>query len=136
MSEQDAGQKRTSEVAANATPSKTEDGFVAHTPGPWFYTERLRGNCLIYSGGIAIATTYETSQSLNRMTGAAHPVANAAFTVRAVNAHDDLLAALKNARDAMAFMLAPLEPRSHERRVLENALRETHAAIAKAETLT
>lgn len=23
------------EVPANATPSKTEDGFVAHTPGPW-----------------------------------------------------------------------------------------------------
>lgn len=44
----------------------------------------------------------------------AENAANAALIVRAVNAHDDLLSALRTARDRLALMLRPDDPRNDD----------------------
>lgn len=69
---------------------------ATHTPTPWeacgwdirdMPTANDRGGM---SGGLMIATTRDSGHRTDQ-------VANAAFIVRAVNAHDDLVSALKMA---------------------------------------
>lgn len=67
-----------------------------HTPTPWRIEAVARGAFSILAGNqpTAIAETYEPNQSMRVWTGADDPRANAAFIVRAVNAHDALVEAL------------------------------------------
>lgn len=73
------------------TPSKTEDGFVAHTPTPWKVyrtpSGAIRGIGEANGDGIL-----DHHGGFWRM--GAEAEANAAFIVRAVNAHDDLIETL------------------------------------------
>lgn len=70
----------------------------AHTPTPWIsrpdLTERINRTmhiCPIYSGGCCVSSGRGTSHEI--------AVANAAFTVRAVNGHDALYAISKEIAD-------------------------------------
>ena len=74
-----------------------------HTPGPWTY-ERLQpymkgcaigtGNLAIPTASTLIATAWNTTKGLSGPQDA-ETEANARFIVQACNAHDELLAALK-----------------------------------------
>lgn len=89
------------EVACSASnPERATHSFIAHTPGPWKVNasglghggpwDRIEIETCEPGGGTVVAT-------VNKMISAGS--ANAAFIVRAVNSHDDLLAALKACLD-------------------------------------
>jgi hypothetical protein len=66
-----------------------------HTPTPWILYERKNGPDILANGGDElIVEGGHAGQDWE---------ANAAFIVRAVNAHDNLLFALKGLRNAIVF---------------------------------
>lgn len=85
------------EVTASVTPSKTEDGFVAHTPTPWAVCYDPANDS--WYAGVTISGKTGQGKTDYRVADVSvlnHAYkANAAFIVRACNAHDDLLAALR-----------------------------------------
>lgn len=104
---------------------------VKPTPTPWrtsavgrdVYATHPNGDC-----AICIATCGGYEPSLAHFLEQAK--ANAAFIVRAVNAHNDMLEALRFAEDALVWY-------DEEGKVVaKNALKEVRAAIAKAEGRT
>lgn len=60
---------------------------MSHTPTPWVHDRQ--SDCILDNGGNVIVSPYESEHNIDNDT------ANAAFIVKAVNAHDDLVAALK-----------------------------------------
>lgn len=98
-----------------------------HTPGPWGFDET--GYLQTIDNGYLI---YASPWQENACDGDETAIANAAFIVLAVNTHDDLVAALRDAVEHMAAMeydRARGEPEPFESQFLLNA----RAALAKAE---
>jgi hypothetical protein len=101
---------------------------IQHTPTPWHHSECFLWACVTTKAdgrGEVVCTAASRDESAAR--------ANAEFIVRAVNAHDDLLAALKEAealirRDAYPCPDKPQSP--------WGVLGRVRAAIAKATTTT
>ena len=85
------------------------------TPGPW-----KSSNGIIYGDGMIVATTSLAPDSISADR-------NAAFIVRAVNSHADLLAALKETRELLSWWQGERGDSIHAA-VMEHA----DAAIAKA----
>ena len=96
-----------------------------HTLGPWRVSKS--GTAVDLPGGGQV-----------RIIRGADPIADAAFIVRAVNAHDDLAAALAQAEDFVEGCLFNFDSRRTDPVValMLNAARDLHervqAAIAKA----
>ena len=85
-----------------------------HTPTPWTVAKHERG--LVRAQGRTIVVVRETgNQDID---------ANAEFIVRACNAHEDLLAALKEIERSLA---------NHPTFAWHNIVEIARAAIAKAE---
>lgn len=91
--------------------------MAAHSPTPW-----TSGSSAIFAGKKCIGVTDCDSSTPNVER------ANAAFIVRAVNAHDDLVAALKAAKS---------ELEAYEQAATGETYNSTqiNAALAKAEAL-
>lgn len=99
-----------------------------HTPTPWHVGDGKAARIIYGQDGYAIAdaTVYH-----GRHGGAEE--ANAAFIVRAVNAHDDLVAALRKARNAISEEVLAAGDEDHptiarHARIID----EIDAALAKA----
>ena len=65
---------------------------TSHTPGPWAIGKKYKSDIYTSGGGKLIARTVSSAGIMSLATDA-----DAAFIVRAVNAHDDLVAALQEA---------------------------------------
>jgi hypothetical protein len=97
---------------------------AAHTPTPWAVDDRG----LIHEpffGGDIFAQVYERNRE-----------ANAAFIVRAVNAHDDLVAALEDARGRLQVYAGFKDSDRVIPSAVDNRLKDLasiNAAIAKAQ---
>lgn len=87
----------------------------AHTPTPW--NNDSPSGLVIFSETERVATVDDLGSSFRTK----EMKANAAFIVRAVNSHDDLLITLKSLRKAVSQYLA------------ESVASDIDAAIAKAE---
>ena len=96
---------------------------MAHTPTPWTYRFRLRGTTIEpLDGDKQLAIVASTPGIGNLDT-------NAAFIVQACNAHEELLAACRNALDAL-YLMGDDESHLAYRQA---AVKELEAAIAKAQ---
>lgn len=100
------------------------------TPAPWSVIEHSWATTGIYAGEVRIAVldikaeaTEDTQIDLEEQMRA-----NAAFIVRAVNAHDELLAALKLTLAELEAYELPRDPLHPQRAAVEAA----RAAIATA----
>lgn len=120
MSEQDLGK----EVLADVLPSKTEDGFAAHTRGPWEDT-----GVFIEADGEALAEVKFLQRPSIRL-GELERVANA----RLIAAAPDLLAAAKSQRIMLYAWKAARSNfgLSDDHGELARAIAETEAAISQA----
>lgn len=110
-----------------------------HTPTPWA-TEYRKGQNSFYGQDIYEAATGETIA-----TAAWYPVAlsdthtttnreaNAAFIVKAVNCHDDLVAALEEARSAVEYAYRGTDSGTPDERKFSHTAEVIRAALAKAE---
>jgi hypothetical protein len=110
---------------------------VKHTPTPW-RTTKTQPNVVCNSGGdkwIARATIGH-SKSPRFIADADIAEANAAFIVKAVNCHDDLLNELE-VRDGDLYMLRKAveagDPKAELLVRIDTMIRETKIALAKAE---
>ncbi|MGZ3349142.1 MAG: hypothetical protein ACXU89_09380 [Xanthobacteraceae bacterium] len=97
---------------------------VTHTPTPWFASSQPDGRFDILDGpnlntATVLCTRFEYSERKDEM----H--ANAAFIVRACNAHDKLVEALLTSERF-------LTSRSYDARQLAEAIAEIRAALAAA----
>lgn len=112
----------------------------AHTRGPWVVDERgIRAPAAetgTYSGWTALVVKVDYGRMGNAPCADADK-ANAAFIVRACNAHDELLAALREyVRADAALRALPNEPGKAWRDAeaqYRAAVTDARAAIAKAE---
>jgi hypothetical protein len=86
---EDSGEERTSEVLADATPSKTEDGFDVRTAGPWRYEYD--------DNGFYCVTAHAAPSPYIVATGGEGDTDKA--NARLIAAAPDLLAALKAVMD-------------------------------------
>ena len=103
---------------------------IQHSPLPWGME---KPHPWLMSGGPAIRTP---SRHIARL-GWNNPedIANAEFIILAVNAHDGLLAALRESADVMAKLLqsARIEGRTERENYARHGVDTARAAIAKAE---
>lgn len=119
-----------------------------HTPGPW----SVFGRCILGAGStdtydgvvmgtIAVASELEDSDGDGRNWSAGgSPEANAAFIVRACNAHDELVAALKATAGALQSSASERDRIKFTGqwanlglRTIGSILDDAQAALAKAE---
>lgn len=89
-----------------------------HTPTPWHLDNE--GRTVVGADGIQICTPHGLRNP--------QPFVNAAFIVRAVNMHEELLAVSKS---LIAFLQEPMHKRAETE--LEGIVLRMHKAIAKAE---
>lgn len=99
---------------------------ATHTPTPWILNNNkgwhngFKDRGSIFECHLATGTRVPENQNLT----------NAAFIVRSVNAHEELLLALKNARYALEVCKEKLDPSG---KGLWKSLDDIDEAIAKAE---
>lgn len=106
--------------------------MAEHTPVPWDIFNGGRSTLLHIDtaaenpigGGVAICSVPATKDGIGG--------ANADFIVRAVNAHDDLVAALKACVDIFEIQPGRMMPVVVRRQRREDALVRARAALAKA----
>lgn len=96
---------------------------MSHTPLPWAARGRYVGTAN------SMASVAECIDQNGNWTNEPRALANAALIVRAVNAHDELVAALKNTRSA----LADVRLNGAGARLLTLDIEAIDAALAKAE---
>jgi hypothetical protein len=122
---------------ADSTQDKpTTDGKsvgISRTPTPW----NLSGNSAWWDGAKDRGAVFECRIRTGTHVPAGQNEANAAFIVRACNAHDDLLAALRSAERWLSEMHSEtVEGEATEMRDVHSAAWEVidgyRAAIAKA----
>jgi hypothetical protein len=112
----------------------SEDSMSAHTPTPWRYeTEHTYGHATVYGKGRKsgqhkqhVAQVWSGGERSMRVAEA-----NAAIIVRAVNAHDELVAALSALLDYCAGNVPYFGDKGDASR---EAFDRACAALAKAET--
>jgi hypothetical protein len=103
---------------------------MGHTPTPWeTFSTRSNGEVCIYDKRKPHQLVASAIQSDREYTAAD----NAAFIVRACNAHDDLLAACKAAFNSLAAFLDYAPDVAHKCYEPQDALSKLRAAIAAAE---
>ena len=97
------------------------------TPRPWFAKGRYIGteNHMSFIG--------ECRDVNGNWTDGAPAAANAAFIVRAVNSHDDLVEALKGSLVVMEMLSIPDEFGAEVRAALTARIEAARAALARAE---
>ncbi len=116
----------------NATASKHK-----HTPTPWVHTTHLAGdsgrqyNIVKYSEG---GQTYRVIAKLDA--GREMWEADGAFIVQAVNAHDELVAALELALSTLEVASADFEDDDEQGKFLADPIPALRAALAKAKGTT
>lgn len=105
-----------------------------HTPTPWHdsgLSDTLPGGFIEARNGKNICLYYAGPETAVGDQGKA----NAAFIVRACNAHEELVAALRGARSDLTWVLSGDKPFGNEpeQRALHNIVDSINAALAKAE---
>lgn len=119
---------------------KTDEGKMGHTATPWATEYQRRpdgsfGQDIFDYTGERIATCAWYPVSLLDGATATNREANADFIVRAVNSHDDILAELDCRVGDLVMLRKAIEagdPRAELFVRIDDMLRETRAAIAKA----
>jgi hypothetical protein len=107
--------------------------MVDHTPTPWGIDEENCGdgaNITSAAGRVAWTSALRRIRGGERIIEAAEAKANAAFIVAAVNAHDDLVAAMKLALPVMSppYGAADCGAYATAYRAVRDALAKTSAA--------
>ena len=84
-------------------------------------------------GSYAVAQTFMDDEQGEPVADEAEQEANAEFIVRCVNAHDELLKAIRDILESAGFEGGEAEPTLHELNVNIRVLNNARAALAKAE---
>jgi hypothetical protein len=120
-----------------STPNDSTKSPTTHTPGPWKAGEaawfRGRAHDDTESGKRPITSTAPGARGV---IANVYGRANAEFIVRACNAHDGLLEALKSLVNEATGFLAMADPNAHGQtnlNCLDLRIEAARAAIAKAE---
>ena len=113
----------------------------AATPGPWVAKDELSGT--VYAGDIPIAATIRHSPKLNtlsqnqKMANTLYlSAANPAAILELIRQRDELLAALKDAREMVSDWAGYASPYFQEKNDIDGDLKKLGDAITKAEVTT
>ena len=87
---------------------------TGHTPTPWIFKEGYHNNSMIYSENAELISVFQDDNK-----------ANAQFIVKACNAHEELVKALKKALDIIENEYP--ECQQHEFDCLRQALKKAEA---------